>query len=71
MKKTSDKKQAIKTKAHEKDIVEYLKRVGEANVASIAEEIGLSHVRTRAVLAKMSEVEAVGGNRNRTYRIKT
>ncbi len=68
--KTSDKKQAIKTKAHEKDIVEYLKRVGEANVASIAEEIGLSHVRTRAVLAKMSEVEAVGGNRNRTYRIR-
>jgi len=44
--------------------------VGEANTATISEKIGLSPARTRDILANMDEVEALGSNRNRTYRLK-
>ena len=44
--------------------------MGEANTASISEKIGLSPARTRDILANMDEVEALGSNRNRTYRLK-
>ena len=52
-------------------IIEYLRNVGEANTAIISEKIGLSPARTRVILANMDEVEALGSNRNRTYRLKT
>ena len=52
-------------------IVEYLNEVGEANTATISEHIGLSPARTRDILSGMSEIEALGGNRNRTYRLKS
>ena len=52
-------------------IIEYLRNVGEANTATISEKIGLSPARTRVILANMDEVEALGSNRNRTYRLKT
>ena len=52
-------------------IIEYLRNVGEANTATISEKIGLSPARTRDILANMDEVEALGSNRNRTYRLKT
>lgn len=34
-------------------------------------EIGLSSERTRVILAKMEDVEPVGGNRNRKYKLRT
>ena len=68
--KTSDKKQATKTLENIERIIEYLRNVGEANTASISEKIGLSPARTRDILANMDEVEALGSNRNRTYRLK-
>ena len=69
--KTSNKKQAIKTLENIEQIIEYLRNVGEANTATISEKIGLSTARTRDILANMDEVEALGSNRNRTYRLKT
>ena len=68
--KTSDKKQAAKTRENVTRIIAYLQRTGEANTAAIAEEIGLSPVRTREILAGMREIEALGSNRNRRYRLK-
>ena len=60
----------IKTQENINRIVKYLQDVGEANTASISEKIGLSPARTRDILSNMGEVEAMGGNRNRTYRLK-
>ena len=68
--KTSDKKQATKTLGNIEQIIKYLENVGEANTATISEKIGLSPARTRDILANMDEVEALGSNRNRTYRLK-
>ena len=53
-----------------RDIIDYLNAVGEAKTVDIAKKIGLSPVRTRVILANMPELEALGGNRNRTYRQK-
>ncbi len=52
-------------------IVAYLNEVEEARTAEIAEKLGLSPDRTRVILANMPELEAFGGNRNRTYRLKS
>jgi len=80
-----DKKQAIKasdksndnksakskrTAESQKKVLDYLKDNGRSSCAEIAGYIGLSAARTRAILSEMKEVEALGGNRNRTYRIK-
>ena len=67
---TSDKKQAIKTKENIERIIEFLQKSGNASTVSIAEEIGLSAVRTRELLKEIPEVEGVGANRNRVYRLK-
>ena len=56
---------------HAELIVAYLNEVEEARTAEIAEKLGLSPDRTRVILANMPELEALGGNRNRTYRLKS
>ncbi len=68
--KTSDKKQATKTVDHVEEIINYLKEVGEARAIDIAEAIGLSRDCARVILSNMEEAEALGGNRNRIYRLK-
>ena len=68
--KTSDKKQAKKTIENIEKIKNYLEQHGEAKTADIANNIGLSPSRTRALLNVMDEVEPLGGNMNRTYRLK-
>ena len=79
-----EKKQAIKTNDKSNDtfakthktvvtqskIIDYLKENGRSNCAEIAKYIGLSPERTRAILSSMKEIEPLGENRNRTYRIK-
>ena len=76
-----EKKQAIKasdnsftktkkTAENQAKILDYLKDNGRSGCAEIAGYIGLSAARTRAILSEMKEVEALGENRNRTYRIK-
>lgn len=72
LKKASDKisPRAKRTAENQKKILDYLKDNGRSGCAEIAGYIGLSAARTRAILSEMKEVEAIGKNRNRTYRIK-
>ena len=67
---TSDKKQAKKTAENIEKIRNYLEQSGESKASDIAEYLGLSLPRTRALLNSMENVVAMGGNRNRTYRLK-
>ena len=69
-KKTSDKKQAKKTIENIQKIKKYLEQHGESKTNDIAMSIELSPARTRALLNAMEEVESIGGNTNRTYRLK-
>lgn len=50
-------------------VEEYLEKNGESSTKEIASHIGLSLDRTRVILRSMENVEAVGGNRNRRYRL--
>ncbi|WP_370771559.1 ATP-binding protein [[Ruminococcus] torques] len=69
-KKTSDKKQAKKTKENIEMIKKYLEQHGESKTNDIAEYINLSPARTRALLKEIKEVQAMGGNSNRTYKLE-
>ncbi len=68
--KTSDKKQAIKTGKNRKEIRLYLQKYETAKTSDIAELLGLSMARTRAILSEMDDVEALGTNRTRRYRLR-
>ena len=73
--KTSDNPQKDKPKSkrtleNQQKIIEYLKDNGRSKCSDIANHLGLSETRTRAIIAEMSNIEVMGGNRNRTYRIK-
>lgn len=68
--KTSGKKQAIKTIENIARIKDYLLENGESNINDIAELLGLSTQRTRALLSTIDEVEAIGSDKTRKYRIK-
>ena len=68
-KKTSDKKQAKKTVENMKKIRLYLSENGECKTSDIAEYIDLSLPRTRAILKEMDDIEAIGANMNRKYRL--
>ena len=59
-----------KTLENRKRIMEYLKDHGRSKCADIAGFLGLSVERTRAILSEMPEVESMGSNRHRTYRIR-
>ena len=68
--KTGDKKQAIKTNRNQEKIRLYLQEQGTAKTSDIAEMLGLSAARTRAILSEMNNVEALGRNRARRYRLR-
>ena len=77
--KTSDKKQAIKisdknkldkVRVHEDNIIKYLSTVECAKTIDVANKIGLSIARTRNILANMKELEALGSNKNRVYKLR-
>jgi predicted HTH transcriptional regulator len=68
-----DPTKTLKTKRtleHQKRIIEFLKDHGRSKCNEIAAFLGLSEARTRAILADMPDVDILGGNKNRTYRIK-
>ena len=76
-----EKKQAIKASEKElakqrksiqtrEKILDYLKENGRSTCIQIAEYIGLSTTRTRAILASIEEIEISGEKKNRTYKIK-
>ena len=69
-KKTSDKKQAKKTTENIEKIRKYLEKHGESKTSNIADYLDLSPARTRVILNNMDDVVAVGGNSNRSYRLK-
>ena len=53
------------------DLIKRFVVMGISKIGTIiAKRIGLSPVRTRVILANMPELEALGGNRNRTYHLK-
>ena len=68
--KTSDKKQAIKTEKNIKEIRLYLQKCEEAKTSDIAEVLGLSMARTRVMLFEKDDVETLGTNRIRRYRLR-
>ena len=68
--KTSDKKQAIKTKNNQEKIRLYLRGRETAKTRDIADLLGLSMARTREILSVMDDVEAMGRNKTRIYRLR-
>lgn len=68
--KINDKKQMTKTESHREKIRNFLTENELASARDISMEIGLSAERIRVILAKMKDVEPVGGNRNRKYKLR-
>ena len=68
--KTSDKKQAIKTRNNQEKIRLYLQGNETAKTRDIAELLGLSMARTREILSVMDDIEAIGRNKTRIYRLR-
>ena len=56
-----------KTDKNMEKIRQYLQEQDVAKTRDIAELLGLTVARTRALLSEMDDVEAHGTNRNRTY----
>lgn len=78
--KASDKKQAIKASnstiysRQKQSVIEYLTHEIQADCKTIADLLEISSPRARAVLTKMVKEEIIiteGGNRNRTYKLKS
>lgn len=63
-------KQAKKISNHIAKIYEYLTQYGEGKTNDIAAYIGLSASRTRAILSELDNIEIIGTNTNRKYKIK-
>ena len=75
--KSDDKKSAIKigdkkskTDVNMDKIKELLSQYGEMKTKDVAKYINLGVSRTRELLGMMAEVEIVGGNKDRRYRLK-
>ena len=51
-------------------IKELLSQYGEMKTKDVAKYINLGVSRTRELLGMMAEVEIVGGNKDRRYRLK-
>jgi len=51
-------------------IRDYLQEQGEATTSDISEQLTLSVARTRAILSEMEDVEVIGKNKSRKYRLK-
>ncbi len=72
--KNGDKKAATKTALHKQAIVEYLTENVSAKSSEIAELLGLKASRVKEILNDMiadAVVVSEGGNRNKTYKLKS
>ena len=67
--KTGDKSTGSKIETHKNRIRRFLCAHGESELSDLAQETGLSVSRTRGIIAEMPDVDAIGKNRNRTYRL--
>ena len=52
-------------------IYAYLEEYGESKTNDIARYINLSPSRTRAILSQLDNIESIGTNTNRKYKLKT
>ena len=68
--KIGDKRIILKTEKNKEKIREFLMEHGESKTSEISSGIGLSVSRTKELLSVMEDVESLGNNRNRTYRLK-
>ena len=68
--KTVEESRRRKTDDHIAKIYEYLTQFDEAKTNDIANYIGLSASRTRVILSKMENVDIIGTNTNRRYKLK-
>ena len=71
--KSDDKKVTIKTERQKNSIIEYLTDHENGTVADFTELLGVSQTRVKQILYLLlndDTIEAAGGNRNRTYRLK-
>ena len=64
------RKQAIKTRNNQEKITLYLQENETAKTRDIAKLLGLSMARTREILSVMDDVEAIGRNKTRIYRLR-
>ena len=64
------KTKSKRTLENQQKIIEYLKENGRSKCSDIAKYLELSEARTRAIIATMANIEPMGSNKNRTYRIK-
>ncbi len=69
-KKTGKENRRRKTNDNIKRIQAYLEKNGESTTNDIAVYIGLSRSRTRAILLEMENIEIMGSNTNRKYKLK-
>lgn len=69
-KKTGEENKRRKTSNHIAKIYEYFTQYGEGKTNDIAAYIGLSVSRTRAILSELDNIEIIGTNTNRKYKIK-
>jgi predicted HTH transcriptional regulator len=69
-KKASEENKRRKTEDNIKKICDYLMQYGESKTNDIAAYIDLSPSRTRAIISKMENVEVIGTNTNRKYKLK-
>lgn len=60
----------MKTGKNRREIRLYLQKCETAKTSDIAELLGLSMARTRAILSEMDDVETLGTNRTRRYRLR-
>lgn len=67
--KTSEPNKHRKTEENYQLIRKYLKENGLSKTTDIAQAIGLSPARTRAILKEMSGLEYEGTTNNRRYRL--
>ena len=69
-KKTSEGSKRRKTRDNIIKIYEYLAQHGESKTNDIAAHISLSPARTRVILSEMENIEILGSNTNRRYKLK-
>ena len=72
--KSDDKKMTIKSARQKEEIITYLTDHISAKSADVAELLGVKSTRAKKLLSELTEEEIVvaeGGNRNRTYKLKS
>ena len=69
-KKTSKENKRRKTITNISKIEQYLLKNGESKTSDLAICLNLSPARVRAILSSMENIEILGSNTNRRYKLK-